>query len=154
MPPAYHYQMNDLLAFHHSLVHGLLLEPVHFSDSLPRNERSNRMSSMQVYFQYDLLVLLLLNQHVAFPVEKHGLAQSQHHEVQTDLLLSWPGLQNIHLSNLCSDRVSKIRLSVLILSVLLLHLHDQTVHLLVKQILREASTMRDLPARWPLHGLS
>ena len=112
------------------------------------------MSSMQVYYQYDLLVLLLLNQLVAFPVETHGLAQSQHHEVQTDLLLSWPGLQNIHLSNLCSDRISKIRLSVLILSVLLLHLHDQTVHLLVKQILLEASAMQDLPARWPQHGLS
>ena len=84
------------------------------------------MSSMQVYFQYDLLVLLLLNQLVTFPVEKHGLAPSQYHEVQIDLLLSWPDLQNIHLSNLCSARVSKIRLSVL-----LLYLHDQTVHLLV-----------------------
>ena len=89
------------------------------------------MSNMQVYSQYDLLVLLLLNQLGTFPVEKHGLASSQHHEVQTDLLLSWPDLQNIHLANLCSDRVSKIHLSVLILSVLLLHLHDQTVHLLV-----------------------
>ena len=78
------------------------------------------MSNMQVYSQYDLLVLLQLNQLVAFPAETHGLAQSQHHEVQTDLLLSWPGLQNIHLSNLCSDRVSKIRLSVLIPAVLLL----------------------------------